>query len=109
MKKRKFRIILAVILALLVIGVVARPILAALLWEYGGDTRTVIIDMPYNSIRFHSYGYDDWQPFEGTEVHYERWNCGPTHGERVRCFSPDDGSMSCFLGCARITPTVYYP
>jgi hypothetical protein len=98
------KIVLAVLLVVLAIGVIAGPALAELIWEHRWDTYGVTIDVPGRML--HVYGQTHWAGLgDATQVFGRTLSCPLSYGERVFVWSRPDGQVKVFGGCARMTPT----
>ena len=118
MRKRKYRILLVVLLVGLAVTLVAGPTFAALVWEEVWNHTTSQADLfrSFNDPnRFHSYGWWGWESWgETTQVWVKEWDCNDYEeyrydGERIWCFASDSdpytGSVRCRMGCAWMTET----
>ena len=105
-RKRLFRIVLAVVLALLVVAVIAGPTFAALVWEHKWDHRTVLFEIPKGpGFNARSEGHTGWLSVEGTKVADNTYSCAGSMSARAYLYATGNEKIRVRIACLRVTPT----
>ena len=106
-RKRTAKIALVVILAIVIVGVVAGPVFAALLWTHEWDHRTVLFEIPKaEGFNARSEGHSSWLDVEGTKIADDTYGCAGNMSARAYLFATSGEEIRVRVSCLQITPTL---
>ena len=95
-----------VCLVLVILGLVAGPALAKIVFRHDFDHRLLLFEYPkWEGDDAVSQGFDTWRSIEGTRVFSRKLYCSGIYSPSVRLFARNDGGIDITGSCAWLTET----